>query len=395
MAGGGGAFKTGSTRTVTAAPGKGYIFDNWTQNGVVVSTAASYTFVLSGSRSLVADFVPNPFVAVSGTYNGLFCDEANGSSLRGAGCVTVSTTSGGAFSGTLQAGGTRYALSGQFDPTGAASRTITRVNASSLTVDLQLDISSGTDQITGQVSDGTWTAQLSADRAVFDGKTRIAPQAGNYTLIIAGASGSTTDPGGDSYGTLQVSKAGMISFQGSLADGTKASETVPLSKNGRWPLYVSLYGGQGAIWSWLTFTNASELGGAVAWMNPGQNAKYYPAGFSLEAEAVGWRYYAPGKGTNVLGLTASTNLTLTLVGGGLAQGITNGITLAANGKVTPVSGPRLNLTFTPSTGAFSGNVVNPATAKPISFAGVVLQGGGIGCGFFLGTSGSGEVRLEP
>ena len=169
---------------------------------------------------------------------------------------------------------------------------------------------------------------------------------------------------------------------------------MPLSKNGRWPLYVPLYGGQGARWSWLTFTNASELGGDVAWMNPGQNAKYYPAGFSLDAQAVGWRYHAPGNGTNVLGLTASTNLTLTLAGGGLAEGITNRIALAINGKVITASGPKLNLTFTPSTGAFTGSVVNPATAKPVSFGGVVLQGAGLGCGFFLGTSESGAVRLE-
>ena len=211
---GGGSFKTGSTRTIKAMPGKGYIFYDWTQNGVAVSASASYTFVLSGSRSLVADFVPNPFIAVSGTYNGLFCDETNGPSLQSAGCVTVSATAGGAFSGDLQMGGTRYPLSGQFDPTGAATKTITRVNSGSLTVDLQLDISSGTDQITGQVGDGTWTARLSANRAVFDGKTRIAPQAGSYTLIVAGAGGPTAQPGGDSYGTLQVSKAGMIFSSG-------------------------------------------------------------------------------------------------------------------------------------------------------------------------------------
>jgi hypothetical protein len=84
-----------------------------------------------------------------------------------------------------------------------------------------------------------------------------------------------------------------------------------------------------------------------------------------------------------------------LQGGGLAQGITNRIALAANSHVTPVSGPKLSLTFTPSTGGFRGSVVNPAASKPVSFGGVLLQGRGFGSGFFLGTSGSGEVRLEP
>jgi hypothetical protein len=130
-------------------------------------------------------------------------------------------------------------------------------------------------------------------------------------------------------------------------------------------------------------------------MKPPIKTPYYPAGFSLAAEALGARYFPPGKGTNILGLTTSTNLTLTLEGGGLVQDITNRIALAANSHVTPVSGPKLSLTFTPSTGGFRGSVVNPAAPKPVSFGGVLLQGRGFGSGFFLGTSGSGEVRLEP
>jgi hypothetical protein len=180
-----------------------------------------------------------------------------------------------------------------------------------------------------------------------------------------------------------------------LADGTKVTQSAPVSRYGQWPLYASLYGGQGVLWSWLTFTNASDLGGPVAWAKLPLKTQYYPAGFSLAAEALGARYFPPGKGTNVLGLNSSTDLTLTLEGGGLIQGITNRITLAANSRVTPVSGPKLSLTFTPSTGGFRGSVMNLAASKPVSFGGVLLQGRGFGSGFFLGTSESGEVRLEP
>jgi hypothetical protein len=61
---------------------------------------------------------------------------------------------------------------------------------------------------------------------------------------------------------------------------------------------------------------------------------------------------------------------------------------------TPASGPRLTLTSAPTTGAFIGGVVNPATGRPVSFGGVVLQGWRTGSGFILGAGGSGEVRLE-
>jgi hypothetical protein len=60
---GGGTFPTGTTRTVTATPGSGYSFGSWTENGSVVSTSASYTFVLNRSRNLVAVFTsPCPAV---------------------------------------------------------------------------------------------------------------------------------------------------------------------------------------------------------------------------------------------------------------------------------------------------------------------------------------------
>ena len=54
---GGGAFASGNSDTVTATPNSGYTFANWTENGTVVSTAASYTFTLTGNRNLVANFI--------------------------------------------------------------------------------------------------------------------------------------------------------------------------------------------------------------------------------------------------------------------------------------------------------------------------------------------------
>ncbi|MGO9203558.1 MAG: InlB B-repeat-containing protein, partial [Limisphaerales bacterium] len=383
------------SRTVTAVPNAGYIFATWTENGAVVSGSASYAFTLRGDQDLVANFIPNPFPAISGAYNGLFCDETNGVSPQSCGCFTITVAAKGAYTGSLQVGGGRYSFVGQFDFAGTASQSIARTNANALTVDLQLDLANRTDRVTGSVSDGAWTSALAGDRAIYDGRTTLAPEAGSYTLVLAGAYGSTNKPAGDSYGALTVGKNGAISFTGTLADGTKVTPSAPVSKYGQWPFYASLCGGQGVLWSWLTFTNASDLGGAVAWVKLPLKTPYYPAGFSLAAEALGARYFPPGRGTNVLGLTTSTDLTLTLEGGGLAQGITNRIALAGNNRVTTLSGPKLSLTFAQSTGEFHGSVVNHATSRPASFGGVLLQGQGFGSGFFLGASGSGEVRVEP
>ena len=69
---GGGTYQQGQSCTVDATPASGYTFTNWTENGNVVSTNASYTFTVTGNRTLVANFVqqqytisvsPNPILA--------------------------------------------------------------------------------------------------------------------------------------------------------------------------------------------------------------------------------------------------------------------------------------------------------------------------------------------
>lgn len=56
--GGDGAYSPGATATVTAVPAPGYKFSKWLENGVSVSTAASYPFTVTGDRVLVAKFKP-------------------------------------------------------------------------------------------------------------------------------------------------------------------------------------------------------------------------------------------------------------------------------------------------------------------------------------------------
>ena len=54
---GDGTFAEGSSVTVTATPSGSHIFFNWTQNGRVVSTSASYTFSMpSANTTLTAHF---------------------------------------------------------------------------------------------------------------------------------------------------------------------------------------------------------------------------------------------------------------------------------------------------------------------------------------------------
>ena len=54
---GAGSYQQGTSCTLTATANQGYVFDNWTENGSVVSGAgATYTFTVTSSRTLVANF---------------------------------------------------------------------------------------------------------------------------------------------------------------------------------------------------------------------------------------------------------------------------------------------------------------------------------------------------
>ena len=53
---GGGTFEGGQTCTVTATANEGYVFFNWSENGIIVSTDATYSFIVAGNRNLIASF---------------------------------------------------------------------------------------------------------------------------------------------------------------------------------------------------------------------------------------------------------------------------------------------------------------------------------------------------
>lgn len=57
---GGGTYQQGQSCTVSASANSGFSFTNWTENGNVVSTNASYTFTVTSNRSLVANFTAQP-----------------------------------------------------------------------------------------------------------------------------------------------------------------------------------------------------------------------------------------------------------------------------------------------------------------------------------------------
>ena len=60
---GSGNFNHGETCVLTATPNEGYYFINWTENGTVVSSEATYSFTVTADRDLVANFSDQPLTS--------------------------------------------------------------------------------------------------------------------------------------------------------------------------------------------------------------------------------------------------------------------------------------------------------------------------------------------
>ena len=373
----------GALYTMTAKPGSGQVFSNWT--GDISATTAELTFTMQSNMFLQANFVPNPFIPIIGVYQGLFFDT-NDPEHQSSGFVNATLASSGAFSAKVLLAGKSYSLSGQFSAGGFASSHIVGKGLTPVAAQLQLDLNGG--GITGVLSNGMWTAELIANRRA------IAPvaQAGRYTLLIPGAADGVGHPGGDSYGTLVVSPAGAISFTGVLADGTKVAQKADLLVTGQWPFYAPLYSGKGSILGWLTFSNGlgSDITGTVDWFKLTQAAKWYPAGFTNGVEATGSSYLFTN-GVPVLNFSTGE---FWLANGNLADSFTNQIMLDSANHLTSTN-TALKLTLTPATGLFKGSVISPDTGKAIAVNGVVLQKQNFGGGFFVGTNQTGRVFLGP
>jgi hypothetical protein len=355
----------------------------------------SFTITIE-SAARILDDITN-FASVKGTYNGLFHDT-NQLSSANSGFFTFTLSKNETFSGRLLMGPTNYTFSGsgsnKFNTNGAA-RVTAKHGRESLAVNLQLvDTADGTPGVQGYVSNETWVAQLQGDLKPDWTAKNPSPYAGQYTMILTNG-GTNNVPGGDSYGSLTVSKLGVLSVAGKLADGNAFSQSVPISTNGLWPFYTYVAEGGDFLLGWIAFQTSDS--GAVTlgqtnlfWSKaPSSKDRYYPAGFSsTNFDLAGSPYAFPGR--NSSGLTL-TNPVVILSGGGLVA-MTNPV--AYNEKLV-YANSNLTLSINPTVGSFTGRLKLAEDGPSIKMDGVVLQDQEGAFGFFLSTNDeSGVVLLQ-
>jgi hypothetical protein len=362
-----------------------------------LTEGSSYYFAVTARNSLGFQSTPSAELAYTvplvpaGEYSGLFFENE---AVReySAGSFALSVTKRCAYTGHLRLGGRRYSFSGKLNQQYRGSNFIPRSGATSLSVELNIGRASETDSLFGKVTDGTWVAALTGDRAIFNAKSRRTPFARNYTVIFPGNKRNPASPGGDSFGRVLVNSRGMVRFSGSLADGTKISQSATLSQYGQWPFYVPLYSGRGLVMSWMSFgeKTSSDVNGALRWIKSSDaTSAIYPAGFIHDCEVLGSVYTTPAKSAG--GVLAFADGAIQCSGG--TSGNFSYDVVIGSKKIIDTSGSLLTAKLSASDGLFKGKLVDPVTHISFPFQGAILQKQNLGCGYFLGAGRSGRVLL--
>jgi len=427
---------TGGTWNVTAIP------DNGT------NTVAVKAFDLRGneSKTVSTSFkLVNERPLVAGAYNGL-CEATDLSTTPGdhAGNLTLNVLATGAFTGKIVLGGSpkAIALSGtfsnngtaRFGKTGSSSLTIARTGKATLSLGLTLDVTSGTDKLSGTLEEtGSVTvAALDADRSLYTSKPNPvlplqniplalinpATDKGKYTALLQAKTpteqgmAASAFPQGDGWARVSILKSGKAKAVGKLADGTPFSSIKPLSKANQWPFYVVLYKGKGSVSGVVSFRDVSNVSDAdgpnLRWFKPANPTdKLYRNGWpnGIETDFFASKYIVPTKGSGQSALLADgetlpsvvKNGTLALSDGLLSVSTSNDISISDASKVTVIGVTeastgvdKLKCTLSAASGVMSGTFIHPVSLKPTAFKGVVFQKQHFGSAYFIGSPAPGS-----
>ncbi len=338
-------------------------------------------------------FTIGAFGAYGGKYSGVLVQASFVPAESGFLSVTLAPT--GAFSGKLKFGTQSFTVAGKFDGLGNSSVNLAN---GAIALALKLDLLNGTDQIAATLTrTALATLNWTLDRGVVVPKGGAAAKAGSYTFLMPPAVASPA-PQGVGFASVNVAKNGVIKAIVTLADGTHCTQSVPISKNGVWPFYASLYGTKGLILGALNFRPVeyvSDADGGISWFRPANpKAKTFAPGFTEHLTMIGSKYQAPLKGSPALQFGAAAggpNVTISP-----APLLTKAVTLSATNKIT-VAAPgadKLAMIVSAPKGTFTGSFVETAVNKKRTFSGVLFQKQALAAGFFLNTNEGGFVALS-
>ncbi|HEY3863167.1 MAG TPA: choice-of-anchor tandem repeat GloVer-containing protein [Verrucomicrobiae bacterium] len=373
----------GEGYTLIAMPSNHYVFSNWTSSTGFTSGGSTLHFIMESNLSITANFIPNPFIGAAGTFNGLF-SLTNEVTEQTAGMVrSLIVRSNGTYTGTLLLGGAAYGLSGTFNVSGFASKTVNRTTARGgpVSVEMNLDLAAG--EITGSVSGtngGPWVSALQA------GKSIPSPSA-EYTVLLDPSTNAIGKiPPGDGY-MLLTNHLGSVTLSGALADGSTFSQIVPENALGVPVCDENLYGSAGLLWGWLSLGKGAA-GTNLTWIKPRARSGIYTNGFTNALSITGSAWITPPLDYLPAAMLAISNGSFAPM---FAVSITNRVVAKAS------SPPTNSLTgiFYPAAGLLRitfGNGIGRGTTYGYA---AILQDTATGGGYFLTRTNAGAITLSP
>ncbi len=404
----------GEAITLTAKPAPGFLFREWT--GDLTSTERTLGFTMPEILVLNANFIPSPWPGGRGKYVGLI--HATPASSAGAGLITVTLDSAGAFSGSVVIGGKKRGFTGRFDASGVGS--FGRVQLAEFTlpgvtpavrIALALDTSeSPLTHISATVTEeGMPPLTAIATRSLLTGAESPQPPLlnapatwiGGYTARITAAVPAGAGPRGDGWARMSVSKNGSVLLTGILADGTPVTAAGKFRDDGVWAIYRPLYQRAGALTGEIALQDlaASDVAGSLRWFRPAAVSGRFADGWAagLVTDFSGSRYRRPATGARVLSAldAAAGAATVTCE---FAAAVVWPVNVGLNGRITldPAAvDPSLRGSVNPLDGTWTGAFSDPASASRVNYRGVVLQKEGIFAGYFLTPTDGGRIRLAP
>ncbi|MCP5556900.1 MAG: InlB B-repeat-containing protein [Verrucomicrobiaceae bacterium] len=217
---GDGSYDPGTDVTVDATPNVGFDFVNWTDNGVIVSNSASYTFTLDVNHSLVANFAPqvaswiinasaNPVVGGVTAGSGAYDD---GSSVT----LTATPSVGYNFLNWTE-GGVVVSAAASLTFTATGDRNLV-ANFSAVPV---FDVTTSAAPIAGGATsgDGAYASGSSA--------TVVATANGGYTFVNWTVGGTQVSTNASYTFTVSANKALVANFVPTSGDVTIATSSSP------------------------------------------------------------------------------------------------------------------------------------------------------------------------
>ena len=166
-----------------------WLFTGW--SGSTNATNNPFKFVMQSNMVLRANFITNQFLALQGTYNGLFYPTQAVQTVSNSGYFTLTLDTGGRYSGRLLMDGLTWPFNGWFNPSNESIVFVKPPVRFMEWLQMPLVLKPHEQALDGWVSNSVFCVPLESDRGV-----TTWPQAENYTLVADGADRGCDQPGG-------------------------------------------------------------------------------------------------------------------------------------------------------------------------------------------------------